>query len=272
MQQELQQFKEQYARLEVLRDNLDREVKSIPALNESNEILKNDLANVRKRFKEEKASLQKHIKHLESRQSKEVESMKNEVRQLAMKLLEVSGQAQSSGLPPTYSSTMNHGNTSRYDPQSSIANNYRNPVAAPVSNITYDEDDDDDNDDGSYLAGDNENESEYDNNSFIDDSMSQASELPMPNVNSSLESNSHSHHAGMMQQMYHQQPQQSYQANNATPSNKNVGKKKKVKKAVVTSARAQGGNSSTGGGNHSSMNMMQSMGQGMQTSFSLPRI
>jgi chromosome segregation ATPase len=50
-QQLVAQMKDQIAMLENANENLSREVKTIPALTESNEILKNDLSQLRKRYK-----------------------------------------------------------------------------------------------------------------------------------------------------------------------------------------------------------------------------
>lgn len=105
-QQLVAQMKDQIAMLENANENLSREVKTIPALAESNEILKNDLSQLRKRYKvrlslrtqpapvrdivvahvsvvcsvravpqEEKAQMQKHIKGLET-QSRDVDTIK----------------------------------------------------------------------------------------------------------------------------------------------------------------------------------------------------
>jgi len=87
-QQQLAGMKDQIAMLEQANENLDREVKTIPALAESNEILKNDLAQLRRRFKEEKTQMSKHIKQLES-QARDVDTVKNVVRDLSMKLLDI---------------------------------------------------------------------------------------------------------------------------------------------------------------------------------------
>lgn len=64
-QQQIAQMKDNMAMLENAHENLDREVKTIPALVESNEILKNDLAQLRRRYKDEKTQMTKHIKTLE---------------------------------------------------------------------------------------------------------------------------------------------------------------------------------------------------------------
>lgn len=87
-QQQIAQLKDQVAMLENANENLDREVKTIPALAESNEILKNDLAQLRRRYKDEKAAMTKHIKTLEG-QSRDVETIKGCVRELSMKLLDL---------------------------------------------------------------------------------------------------------------------------------------------------------------------------------------
>lgn len=65
------------------------ENKVIPGLIESNEILKNDLAQVRRRHKEDRLSAQKQIQLMES-QARDVDSVKNDVRALALRLLDIS--------------------------------------------------------------------------------------------------------------------------------------------------------------------------------------
>jgi len=289
MQQELQTIKEQYGRLEVLRDNLDREVKAIPALTESNEILKNDLANVRKRFKEEKASLTKQIKFLEG-QVKDTEGLKGEVRQLAVRLMEISGAQMApsaSSLPTNYGASSAMG---RFDPSASVMSlqSYRTtntqhqqqPTQTHhTTSYTFDEDDDDDDndnshaDDRSYL-GTAENESEYDNASFIDDNVSQAS-LP---VNSSIDSLTMPH-SGNHHHHHHMSNHSSSNNMMIQPSTKSSsGKKKKVKKPVVTSTQRLSNNSSshnTPVQQHLHQGNMQNMMHNsnmMQSSFSLPRI
>ncbi len=289
MQQELQTIKEQYGRLEVLRDNLDREVKAIPALTESNEILKNDLANVRKRFKEEKASLTKQIKFLEG-QVKDTEGLKGEVRQLAVRLMEISGAQMApsaSSLPTNYGASSAMG---RFDPSASVMSlqSYRTtntqhqqqPTQTHhTTSYTFDEDDDDDDndnshaDDRSYL-GTAENESEYDNASFIDDNASQAS-LP---VNSSIDSLTMPH-SGNHHHHHHMSNHSSSNNMMIQPSTKSSsGKKKKVKKPVVTSTQRLSNNSSshnTPVQQHPHQGNMQNMMHNsnmMQSSFSLPRI
>lgn len=87
-QQETAMLKEQIMRLEKINENLDRECKTIPPLIESNEMLKTDLSNVRKRFKEEKAGLLKQIKGAEA-SLKDVEAVKSEVRSLSLRLLDL---------------------------------------------------------------------------------------------------------------------------------------------------------------------------------------
>eukprot|EP00601_Ochromonadales_sp_CCMP2298_P024450 CAMPEP_0173291658 /NCGR_PEP_ID=MMETSP1143-20121109/12280_1 /TAXON_ID=483371 /ORGANISM="non described non described, Strain CCMP2298" /LENGTH=228 /DNA_ID=CAMNT_0014230929 /DNA_START=158 /DNA_END=841 /DNA_ORIENTATION=+ len=74
-QQQVAALKEQVRQLENMNETLERDNRSIPALSESNEILKNDLTQVRRRFKEEKNQMQKHLKGLET-QARDVESIK----------------------------------------------------------------------------------------------------------------------------------------------------------------------------------------------------
>lgn len=278
MTQEIQMLKEQYARLEQAKNDLERENKSIPAINESNEILKNDLNSLRKRYKEEKSSMQKHIKMLEG-QTRDVDSIKTEVRNLAMRLMEVS----SGGVPSNTQANMNvqqqqaqqqsqqaNVNT-RYDPtrgQMTMPNNtsYYNPP--PPTNITYtmsqndfeDDYDDYDAENPPYSAGDGGLDSDYDNNSFVDDGSIMSSAL-----NSSLESNilppnlnNNTNNQNMLMMM------------SSTDNLNGIKKKKKVKKQGTTSMRSSSGNNP--------VHMMQSMqstrsdGGGLASSVSLPRI
>jgi hypothetical protein len=279
LQQEAQTIKEQYARLEQLRDNLDREVKTIPALTESNEILKADLNSVRRRFKEEKASLTKHIKHLES-QSKDLEHVKGEVRTMAMRLMEISSNTPlgSSALPgATSASSYQQPSSStrqQYDPQQSLmsvqsaishAGNYRS--TAPTHHISsmhhLDEDDDEDSnsrEDGEnqYLM-DNEN-SDYEHNSFLEENASITSSVDSLPVGSMLMNSSNNHAAG--QQLHH---------SSSAQKSSSSGKKKKVKKGTVTSTRSSNQHQQQ---QQQQVHMMQAMNSnhGMTTSFSLPRI
>lgn len=106
MQQESNMLKEQIMRLEKLNEGnsstkafclsllsfpsgLANENKVIPGLIESNEILKNDLSQLRKRHKEDRISAQKQIQLYES-QVRDVDGIKNDVRALALRLLDIS--------------------------------------------------------------------------------------------------------------------------------------------------------------------------------------
>lgn len=87
-QQEISLLKEQMHRLEKLNEDLEREVKTIPAITESNEIFKNDLSQIRMRYKEEKAMMQSQLRSLEASRS-EIDTVKGDVRHLAMRLLDI---------------------------------------------------------------------------------------------------------------------------------------------------------------------------------------
>eukprot|EP01038_Epipyxis_sp_PR26KG_P014645 gene14645-19675_t len=87
-QQEQTNLKEQISRFQQINENLERECKSILALTETNEIMKNDLVQLRKRFKDEKSSMMNHIQRIET-QTKDYDSVKNEVRILSLRLLEI---------------------------------------------------------------------------------------------------------------------------------------------------------------------------------------
>ncbi len=73
-QQEASILKDQLSRLEKLNEDLEREVKTIPALAESNEILKADLTQLRQRYKEDKTLMQSQIRSMEVN-TRDVEGM-----------------------------------------------------------------------------------------------------------------------------------------------------------------------------------------------------
>jgi len=131
-QQQIAQMKDQINMLENANENLDRDVKTIPALSESNEILKNDLSQLRRRYKEEKAQMQKHIKALEG-QSRDVESIKGAVRDLSMKLLDVANGGGSGGaVPGSGTSVGGHSSSSAYMAQQQRMQQQQQPYIAPM--------------------------------------------------------------------------------------------------------------------------------------------
>lgn len=87
-QQEIVNLREKVGRYEAMLENYEREAKSIPVLQESNEILKNDLLSVRRKYKEEKTQMVKHIRQLESQQTN-AEGLKSEMRTMAMRLMDL---------------------------------------------------------------------------------------------------------------------------------------------------------------------------------------
>lgn len=87
-QQETAQLKEHIMRLEKVNEDLDRECKTVPALQESNEILKSDLMQLRQRYKDDKTQMMSQIHSLEMT-AREVEGIKAEVRNHAMRLLDL---------------------------------------------------------------------------------------------------------------------------------------------------------------------------------------
>jgi len=117
-QQQITQMKEQITQLESLNQTLDRDVKSIPALTESNEILKNDLSSLRKRVKEEKAAMQRHIKQLEAR-ARDAEAVRGSVRELSLKLLDV---CNSNSNNISSSSSNNNNNSNNFNGINSTSN------------------------------------------------------------------------------------------------------------------------------------------------------
>jgi len=91
-QQETSMLKDQLLRLEKINEDLERDVKSIPALADSNELLKTDLQRIRNRYKEEKASLTNSNNAL-LEHNRDLEASKVEIRGLAVRLLDLASQS-----------------------------------------------------------------------------------------------------------------------------------------------------------------------------------
>ncbi len=91
-QQETSMLKDQLLRLEKINEDLERDVKTIPALADSNELLKGDLQRIRNRYKEEKASLTASNTALVET-NRDLEASKAEIRALAVKLLDLASQS-----------------------------------------------------------------------------------------------------------------------------------------------------------------------------------
>jgi len=87
-QQETSMLKDQLLRLEKINEDLERDVKSIPALADSNELLKTDLQRIRNRYKEEKTSLT-NSNNMLMEQNRDLEASKGEIRGLAVRLLDL---------------------------------------------------------------------------------------------------------------------------------------------------------------------------------------
>jgi chromosome segregation ATPase len=94
-QQEIISLREKVGRYEAMIENLERDAKAVPVLQESNEILKNDLNSVRRKYKEEKAQMVKHMRTLESQQTN-AEALKSEMRTMAMRLMDLANGTNSS--------------------------------------------------------------------------------------------------------------------------------------------------------------------------------
>ncbi len=90
-QQETSMLKDQLLRLEKINEDLERDVKTIPALADSNELLKTDLTRIRNRYKEEKNSLTSSNNLLQE-QNRDLEASKAEIRGLAVRLLDLASQ------------------------------------------------------------------------------------------------------------------------------------------------------------------------------------
>jgi hypothetical protein len=275
IQQELMMLREQCSRLEQQRESLERDTKTIPALTESNEILKSDLSQLRKRFKDEKIAMQKHIKQLEG-QAREAEQIKAEVRQMAVRMMELSaggsttvvptGGGMASNLPPPQNTSsmmmqQNAPNT-MMSYASANANPYANPNHQSLSSFSsqyqYDFDEEDDDDEM------NNHDSDYDTNGYIDD-------LATPMVGSSMES------LGMMNNNSMNTARGGGGGNGGGAGNAST-KKKKIKKRVVQS-NTTGSNAMNASPSHminrsNTMHVMQPLptGRNNADSFNLPRI
>lgn len=278
-QQEVTQLKEQLGRLEQSHDHLEREVKTIPTLNESNEILKSELTQIRRRYKEEKMQFTRQIKSMEGR-ARNVDAIKGEVRGLALKLLEISSNGPNTsnsynGTDPSGNSNYQYSNATTISNNSGIISNtinrnYDPYVSASLSTerlnskLSYNEDydsadevDDDTFDDNNTYNGslsDNELDDQLD---LLDDSQITAlsTDSPARSIRG-MQANTN--------------PNNTHTSTNTlrnSNSSKEV-KKKKVKKVVSNKQVQQSygnGNNSGNGSNGYTMNPSSSVG-------SLPRI
>ena len=89
-QQELQTANEKIQKMQHRMDEMERDLKTIPSLQESNELLKNDLAQLRQRYKDDRHSMQKTIRHLESN-AQDLETNRSEIRNIVLRLLDTTG-------------------------------------------------------------------------------------------------------------------------------------------------------------------------------------
>ena len=89
-QQELQTAKDQIQKMQHRMDEMERDLKTIPSLQESNELLKNDLAQLRQRYKDDRHSMQKTIRNLESN-AQDLETNRSEIRNIVLRLLDTTG-------------------------------------------------------------------------------------------------------------------------------------------------------------------------------------
>lgn len=111
LQQEVMQLREQLGKLEKAHESLDRDAKALPGLMESNEILKNDLNQLRIRYKEEKQFLQNQVKALQA-QIADVDTLRNEMRAMGLRMVDIA--------------TNSNNNAQRYASGTGINPNYAN--------------------------------------------------------------------------------------------------------------------------------------------------
>jgi hypothetical protein len=101
-QQESTMLKDQLVRLEKVNEEMERDVKAIPTLQEQNELLRTDLNRLRQRYKEENEYLTTQNQQLAG-QLRAGEEARNEMRNLAVRMLDLSSQG--------------HGNTNAHTQQ-----------------------------------------------------------------------------------------------------------------------------------------------------------
>jgi hypothetical protein len=89
-QEQMGKLQAQIGTLERANQQLLRDLKQIPALTEANEMLKSDLVQLRQRYTTERKQTQMSMSMLDAH-CKELESSKSEMRNLALKLLDVTG-------------------------------------------------------------------------------------------------------------------------------------------------------------------------------------
>jgi hypothetical protein len=153
-QTEIISLRDQLHKYEKSNEHYEREVKAIPALQESNELLKNDLAQARRKFREEKAQMAKYIKSLEA-QHVSTDALRADVRGMAMRLLEISNVTTTGG-----ATTNSMPNMGQQQPPRSSYNPSASYQSQPAPFYGGNDDEDDDDDDGiigsSYEAADDE--------------------------------------------------------------------------------------------------------------------
>ena len=85
-------LKDQLVRLEKVNEEMERDVKAIPTLQEQNELLRTDLNRLRQRYKEENEFLTSQNQQLTG-QLRAGEDARNEIRNLAVRMLDLSSQS-----------------------------------------------------------------------------------------------------------------------------------------------------------------------------------
>lgn len=167
VQTEISSLRDQLHKFEKSNEQYEREVKAISALQESNELLKNDLAHVRRKFREEKAQMTNYIKSLEA-QHVSTDALRADVRGMAMRLLEVSNVNTSS--PLLLSSQYNNSSTLQQQQQSQSRSSYNSNASYQSGSGQFYNEKDDENDDiigSSYEAA--VEDDDLDINSYIGD-------------------------------------------------------------------------------------------------------
>jgi hypothetical protein len=236
-QQEILNLREKVGRYEAMIENFERESKTIPVLQESNEILKSDLSSARRKFKEEKNQMVKHIRQLESQQSNS-DFLKTEMRNMAMHLMDVANGTNSSAQPTGNSGNFNvmAGTVSRSMPARNSANNYNfgPPTGGDsvASAADLEEDDDDYEDDRSFVGED----SLLDEDSSIPDQASYHafnSSTESVSKNSFRSTNAQGSRMVVTNQMQVQQPQVMLSNLHVNSQQDSMMKKRKKKAASV---------------------------------------
>lgn len=165
LQQELVTYKDQCSRLEQINEELQGECKTIPTHIEACELLKNDLSKVRKQYQGEKKELVGKVRMLEKELSvRDMEGLKTGVRNLALRLLDISTSGTNNGGPSSIHSSQMSSSSSMKNYGNGSSSSYQVPTitSTPSKHSPYrnDFEEDFEDEDGGYYDEDDGGQSD----------------------------------------------------------------------------------------------------------------